>query len=559
MDRRAFFKGKPTITKTDTQAVSSFNVPPPSGGLAPFSGAWTESEVIHLLKRTMFGAKKADIDYFKTRTFLQSVDEILNPIAPIPDPPVKDYAATANASKPDTNILIGTTWVNDLNADGAVNENRMSSFRKWWMGAMINQDRSIREKMALFWHNHFATQTGIVANGIYLYNHHTYFRANALGNFKGMARAVTIDPAMLVFLNGQYNTVSAPDENYGRELQELFCCGKGPDSQYTESDVKAAARVLTGWRINGTTFTSYFDITKHDKGNKQFSAFYNNTLIAGRTDSKGGDAELDDLLNMIFGTQEVAKYLCRRLYRWFVYYDIDSTVEANIISPLADILRNNNYEIKPVLDILLKSEHFFNALARGCIIKSPIDLVIGFCREFNLVFPDPSDYVTNYGLFNYLFNWATNLQQKIGDPPDVSGWKAYYQEPQFYEIWINSDTLPKRNQFTDIMVVNGYTFNGYKLQLNGAEFCKILPNPSDPNALINDLLTIIFRIDLSAASKTQLKKDILLGGQNSDYYWTDAWNVYINNPSNLSNTTTIKNRVRDLIKYLLDLAEYQLS
>ena len=559
MDRRAFLTGEKSIKSGLSADLSTPTVPPPSGGLAPYAGPWTQNEVIHLLKRTMFGAKKADIDYFKGRSFLQSVDEILNPTAPLPDPPIKDYAATANATKPDTNILIGTTWVNDLNSDGAVNENRMSSFRRWWIGAMVNQDRSIREKMALFWHNHFATETGIVANGIYLYNHHTYFRANCLGNFKAMTRAVTIDPAMLVFLNGQYNTVSAPDENYGRELQELFCCGKGPDSMYTESDVKAAARVLTGWRINGTTFNSYFDITKHDKGSKQFSAFYNNTLIAGRTDSKAGDAELDDLMNMIFGTQEVAKYLCRRLYRWFVYYDIDSTVEANIISPLADIMRNNNYDIKPVMDVLLKSEHFFNVLARGCQIKSPIDLVVGLVREFNLVFPDSKDYATNYGLYNYLFSWATNLQQQIGDPPDVSGWKAYYQEPQFYEIWINSDTLPKRNQFTDTMVVNGYTFNNYKLQVDGAEFCKLLSNPGDPNALINDLLAIIFRIDLSDASKAQLKKDILLGGQTSDYYWTDAWTVFINNPANATNTATIKNRLRDLLKYLLDLAEYQLA
>ena len=188
-----------------------------------------------------------------------------------------------------------------------------------------------------------------------------------------------------------------------------------------------------------------------------------------------------------------------------------------------------------------------------------IDLVVGLVREFNLVFPDSKDYATNYGLYNYLFSWATNLQQQIGDPPDVSGWKAYYQEPQFYEIWINSDTLPKRNQFTDTMVVNGYTFNNYKLQVDGAEFCKLLSNPGDPNALINDLLAIIFRIDLSDASKAQLKKDILLGGQTSDYYWTDAWTVFINNPANATNTATIKNRLRDLLKYLLDLAEYQLA
>jgi uncharacterized protein (DUF1800 family) len=561
MDRRAFFTGKksPAFGDKGLELIHIAEVPPPSGGLAQYAGTWTENEVIHLLKRTMFGAAKADINYFKTRTFLQSVDEILNPVAPLPDPPVKEYTTPANATTPDTLILAGTTWVTDPSTDGTVNSVRISSFKKWWMGVMINQDRSIREKMTLFWHDHFATQTSTIGNSQFVYNHHTLLRTNALGNFKSLTRAVTTDPGMLVYLNGQYNTVSAPDENYGRELQELFCCGKGPDSLYTEGDVKAAAKVLTGWKNNSTTLSSSFDINRHDKTNKQFSAFYNNTVITGRTDAATGAQEVDDLMNMIFATQEVAKYICRCIYRWFVYYDIDSTVEANIITPLANIMRSNNYEVKPVLDTLLKSEHFFDILARGCQIKGPVDLVVGLCRELNVAFPPATDYVSNYGMYNYLVSWVANMQQDIGDPPDVSGWKAYYQLPQFYEIWINSDTLPKRNQFTDTLVVNGYTFNGIKLIVDGASFVKNLSNPGDPNLLISDLVTILFRIDISDASKAQLKTNILLGGQTSDYYWTDAWNVFIANPGNLANTTTIQNRVRDLIKYLMDLAEYQLA
>jgi uncharacterized protein (DUF1800 family) len=427
------------------------------------------------------------------------------------------------------------------------------------MGVMINQDRSIREKMTLFWHDHFSTETNTISDAQFVYNHHKLLRTNAVGNFKSLTREVTIDPGMLVYLNGQYNTVSAPDENYGRELQELFCCGKSPDSQYTEDDVKAVARVLTGWKNNYTTLSSSFDPNRHDKTNKQFSAFYSNTVITGKTGAAAGDQELDDLMNMIFATQEVAKYICRCIYRWFVYYDIDSTVEANIISPLADIFRSNNYEIKPVLSTLLKSEHFFDALARGCQIKSPVDLVVGLCREFNMVFAPATDYITNYGLYNFLVSWVANMQQNIGDPPDVSGWKAYYQAPQFYEIWINSDTLPKRNQLTDTLVVSGYTFNGTKMLVNGPEFAKILSNPSDPNQLITDLVNSMFMIEISDTSKAKLKQDILLGGQTTDYYWTDAWDTFITNPGNTANTTTIQNRLRDLIKYLMDLAEYQLA
>ena len=555
MDRRSFLKSNILSSCPGTITLA----PPPNGGLTAYSGAWTENEVAHLLKRTLFGASKADIAYFKSKTLDQSVNELLNPTAPLPDPPVKEYTVPSTATIPDTNILIGTTWVLDPSKDGTVNFLRNASFKKWWMGVMVNQDRSIREKMTLFWHNHFSTETNTIANSQFVFKHHLLLRTYALGNFKSLTRSITIDPAMLIYLNGEKNTVKAPDENYGREIQELFCCGKGPDSFYTEGDVKAAAQVLTGWKNDTTNLSASFDASRHDTGNKQFSSFYNNTIIQGKTGASAGDLELDAFLDMVFSAQEVAKYFCRRLYRWFVYYDIDSTVEANIITPLAEILRTNSYEVKPVLDKLLKSEHFFDLLTKGCQIKSPVDLVVGMCREFAVEFQPPSDYISNYGLYNYLVSSVSNMQQNIGDPPDVSGWKAYYQEPQFSEIWINSDTLPKRNQFTDAMMQSGYTFNGKKIIVDGAEFAKTLSNPGDPNQLIDDLLKIIYRIDISAASKFQLKTDILLGGQSSDYYWTDAWNVFISNPANTANTTTVKNRVRDLLKYFMDLAEYQLA
>lgn len=533
--------------------------PPPSSGITAYSGSFTDLELMHLLKRSLFGVTKADMDYFRGKSVAQVVDELLTPTAALPTPPIKEYTTSTTATTPDGNILAGATWVNDPNTDGTVASQRRASFKKWWMGVMIHQDRSIREKMTLFWHNHFATESNDVGNAQYVYKHHALLRSGALGNFKTLTKAVTLDPAMLVYLNGQLNSAAAPDENYSRELQELFCCGKGPGSLYTEADVKAAARVLTGWRNNATLISSFFDPTRHDVNNKIFSAFYNNTVIQGRTGATAGNAELDDLLNMIFAAQEVAKYICRRLYRWFVYYDIDASVESNVITPLANIFRANNYEIKPVLAALLRSEHFFDVLSRGCQIKSPVDLVVGLCREFGVAFQPATDYITNYGMYNYLVSWVSNMQQNIGDPPDVSGWKAYYQEPQFYQIWINSDTLPKRNQFTDTLIVSGYTFNGKKIQIDGTEYAKTLSNPGNPNTLINDITRNIFRLDISAASKAQLKRDILLSGQAEDFYWTDAWNLFIANPSNTANANTVRNKLRDLIKYLMNLAEYQLA
>ena len=533
--------------------------PPPTTGLQPFTGSFGAPELRHLLRRTLFGATKSDMSYFAGKSMVQVVDELLNPTAPLPAPPVKEYVVAATTLVPDNNIAAGSTWVNDINNDGTIASYRRASFKKWWIGNMINQDRSIREKMTLFWHNHFATETNDIGNAQYVYKHHDLLRNSALGNFKTLTRNITFDPAMLVYLNGQYNTAAAPDENYAREIQELFCCGKGPNSLYTEADVKAAAKVLTGWLNNATTLTPYFTASRHDATNKTFSAFYNNTVITGRNTAAGATQEIDDLLNMIFANAEVAKYICRRLYRWFVYYDIDDTVEQNIITPLANVLRANNYEVKPVLDLLLKSEHFFDVLSRGCIIKSPADLVIGFCRESEIVFQPDTDYFTNYGFYNYMVSWLSNMQQNIGDPPDVSGWKAYYQEPQFYEIWINSDTLPKRNQYTDTMLVSGYTYNSKKIMLDPLAYATTFNNPGDPNAFIAELTERLLGLDISAASKAQLKKDILLSGQSTDIYWTQAWDLYISTPTNTANTTSVRTKIRDLIKYLMNLAEYQLA
>ena len=532
-------------------------MPSPTTTLTPYTGPWTDVEISHLLKRTMFGAKKSDIDYFKTKTVSQAIDELVTITPTKPAPPIKDYVTTS-ALTPDNNIVAGTTWVNDPNTDGTINSLRISSFKKWWIGVMINQERSVSEKMTLFLHNHFSTETATVGNSQYVYKHHDLLRQYALGNFKTLTKQITIDPAMLVFLNGQYNTATAPDENYGRELQELFCCGKGVDSLYTEADVKAAAKVLTGWTNNSQTISSSFTISRHDKTDKQFSAFYNNTVITGRTDATAGSAEIDDMLTMIFNTNEAAKYICRCLYRWFIYYDITPTIETNIIAPLADIFRLNNFELKPVLSALFKSEHFFDSLNIGCQIKNPVDLVIGLCREFNLVFPASSDYASNYTMWNYLLSWLINLNQNIGDPPDVSGWKAYYQIPQYYELWINSDTLPKRNQYSDAMVMSGYTVNSNKLIIDGIAFAKSLPTPSDPNLLIDDSIRLLFKIDLAADFKAQIKKDILLGGQVTDSYWTTAWNTYLSTPSDTANTNIVVTRLKTLYKYFMNLAEYQL-
>jgi uncharacterized protein (DUF1800 family) len=561
MDRREFLTAgnQKQLNNNQSAVIESPGV---LSGIQPYSGPWTSTEVLHLLRRTLFGVKKSNVDFFSAMSMSQAVDYLLTVPSAQPDPPLKTYANSATPGDPDAAIPAGSTWVNINTTDGGINSQRRQSLKNWWMGLMINQDRNIREKMVLFWHNHFATEMNDISNGIWCYKNNLLLRTHALGNLKSFVRAVTLDPAMLRYLNGYVNTKTAPDENYGRELQELFTVGKGIDNAtppYSEDDVKAAARVLTGWSVNNDTNSPVFNLSKHDTNNKQFSSYFNNSIITGRNASDAGLLELDDLLNVIFASPDVAANVCRRLYRWFVYYEIDASAEANVIQPLAAVFRNNNYDILPLISALLKSEHFYDALNQGCMIKSPLHGVAGLCREFGIVFPAPSDITGNYYMWQYLQGIAKGQQQDLGDPPSVAGWQAYYQAPQYSELWINSDTLPKRNQFNDLMNANGYTRSGKTIKIDHTIFAGSMPDPGNPSKLIEDSIKYLLPLPLTQTSRDQLKKDILLGGQENDSYWTTVWNTYKNNPGDTANTSILKTRLASLYQYLLRLAEYQLS
>ena len=524
-------------------------------GLNTYKGKWLPLHTKHLLNRTLFGAKAADINYFNPLGLTASVDELLNLTAILTGPPLNEYATTAS---PDPKIPLGVTWINDITTDGTINSNRRNSYKKWLVSVWHLQERNIREKLTLFWSNHFGTEADTIAYGSMIYNHHQILRNNCIGNFKQIVKAITIDSGMLRYLNGYLNIKTSPDENYGRELQELFTVGKEGGSKYTEDDVKNAAKVLTGWKIDAN-FNSIFDSTRHDTTNKTFSAYYNNTIIVGKTGGSGV-LETDELLNMIFQKTEVAKFICRKLYRYFVYYYVDARVETNIITPLANTFIANNFEIKPVLKLLLQSEHFYDTMYIGCQIKSPIDQIIGFLRQFEIAFPNPiTDYADSYYLYNNMVNQLNSMGQSPVDPPNVAGWPAYYQAPDFNELWINADTLPKRNKFTDLMLETGYTRNGKKIIVDTIQFAKtVCLNPSDPNILIDSIFSFLLSTDITATLKSSLKIQILLTGQANDYYWTEAWNAYISKPNTI-NFNIVNTRLKVLLKYIMNLPDYQLQ
>ena len=527
-----------------------------TSGLTPYTGVWTLAEVKHLLRRAMFGSPKVDADYFVGMGISAAITELMTPSVLPPSPPL--YTYTSNYADP--NVPQGATWVT-APYDSLANGPRTKSFKGWLVGQMLNQPRSIEEKMTLFWSNHFSTGLQTVQDPRFGYTTNALCRQYALGNFKMLTKLITLDPGMLKYLNGNLNTVTAPDENYGRELQELFTVGKDANGNpyYNQNDVIAAAHVLTGWRIDGALISSYFTANRHDSTNKTFSAFYNNTVITGQSGAAGAN-EIDDLLDMIFATNEVALNICRKLYRFFVYYEIDAATETDVIQPLATIFRSNNYEIAPVLTALFSSEHFYDPLNRGVIIKSPVDTIVAFCRDYNVVFPDPAvDLIGQYALWYKLSQQTTLLNQNLADPPNVAGWPAYYQEPQYHEIWINTDTLPKRVMFTNTMVNNGLNGSGANITADVVAYTATLTAPDDPVLLVQEVIDRHLSEDVSQTVKDQLKS-ILLNGQISNSYWTTAWTDYTGSPSNSVYYNIVYTRLLSMYMYLMNqLSEYQLS
>lgn len=538
MDRKEFF----LKFKKEKRQYAPFR--PAQTGIDPYTGPWTYNEVSHLLKRTMFGAKKQDVDYFLNKNINDAVDELITNVTV--SPPLRDYGLleVEGIKYDDLGVPVGSTWINDYNTKSAaqviysINGARKESLLKWWTGLILNQNRSIAEKMILFWHHHFSVQEINVFQHYHLYRHHNLLRQNALGNVRQLVKDVTIDPAMLSHLNGNLNSQKAPDENFAREVQELMTVGLTTNG-YTEKDVIEAARVLTGWRILENATGSYLSVDEHDKGTKTFSSFYKNKTITGNTN---GTAEVDAFVDMLFDADETAKFICRKIYRWFVYYTIDETTEANVIAPLAAIFKNNNFEIKPVLLTLFKSEHFFDPLNQSCYIKTPFDFVAGALRELNAAIPPYTDYIKGYPFFEAIHGQTSIMQQTLFAPPDVSGWPSYHQDPMFYELWIHSNSLPKRAKYTDSLVDDGIV-DVKQIAVNSS-------NPSNPNQLMDDLIKLLLRYPLSVNSKNYLKTKFLTNNTGNDSYWTNAWN---NNDN-----TIINDALKGLLKFIMNLPEYHL-
>lgn len=549
MNRKDFLK---TLFKPHHQSFSD----PLS--LDPYEGAWGQAEALHLLRRTTFGCTPDQVKWVASLGMDEAVDMLLDPGISPPAPPVNVYSTPG---APDPDAPYGSTWVNAPFNPALPPEYiaaRMDALKAWWTGLMIQGPLHIREKMTLFWHNHFAVEgdTVLLAQGMYHYL--ALLRSESLGNFRNLTKAVSIDPAMLFYLNGHLNAKAQPDENYARELLELFTLGKGTGSQYTEQDVKAAARVLTGYRINpfSSPISFFFDFTQHDTGNKTFSAYFNQATISGKI-GPAGAGELDELLGLIFAKNEVSRHICRKLYQFFVYYRITPEVEAAIIEPLAALFRNSQYAIRPVIDTLLRSTHFYDASLRGCIIKSPLDFTVGLSRQFAIPYPpaqpDPLPLYLTWGVSTA---YAAAAGLHVLDPPVVAGWPAWYQAPMYHRIWINSDTLASRFLLIHALTGNGVDIGGTPFKLDPIPFAASLTTPVDPNSLVEEAAIQLMALPISSQTRDYYKS-YLLGGLD-DSYWSSLWLSYQADPTNPAHKNAVTTRLSALFREMMVQAEFHL-
>jgi uncharacterized protein (DUF1800 family) len=577
-----------------------------TSGLNPYgsTAAWTSVEALHLLKRIGFGYKKVDVD---TLVAAGSADAAVNIILNInntpPAPPVVWYGAPGSVNYPalDANgIAYGADWTNNPSPyvsavqDGlqqTSNYYRIEGLRRWLFGQALNQDITIREKMVWFWY-HFipidfeaidnSSNSRISQNSARIdYSYFKMFRDGCLGNFKTLIKNVAKHPCMMFYLNNQANTATAPDENFARELMELFTLGKDPASQYTQADVVEAAKVLTGWRVlnlSTATPTTTYDPTKHKTGNKTFSSFFSSQVItapttAATTTATTMDAEFNALIDMIFNKSlVVSQYVCRRLYRYFVYYDIDANIEANVIVPLAQTFVASNWDILPVLQQLFKSEHFYDMANRGVYIKTPFDFIVGTAKMFNLNHnvSDQTNYEAQYRLWaDFNDGRCLPMEQRMGSIPNVSGWNAFYQTPSFHEYWINTNTIQKRFSFlSDIF--SGYTrtysntnpINTLATIIKVDVLAYVQQFPANtilnPNLLVAECIKYLLPMELSQAQRDTIKQQTLLYQQVTDSYWTTAWNNYIGAPTNTTYKNLVTDRVKNLLYTIIQLAEFQL-
>ncbi|KPM32256.1 Putative signal peptide protein [Croceitalea dokdonensis DOKDO 023] len=324
--------------------------------------------------------------------------------------------------------------------------------------ALLNNN--LRDRMSFFWSNHFVTEYGVYDCNSFLYEYVNCLQRNALGNFKTFVSEIGLTSAMLRYLDGAFNNRNRPNENYARELYELFTLGEGVG--YTEEDIIEAARALTGYVNRGevgcTKIT--FNPERHDTDPK---------TIMGQTGNWG----YEDVIDILFDQRadQIAFYISKKLYMFFVHPDALAAEAQPIINGMAATFLANNFEIAPVLAELLKSEHFFDDTAIGVIIKSPLDLYLNFIKESNFAYTD--------GTVVNAIDAASMIGQEVFDPVDVAGWQRDRQ-------WINTNYIIGRWLTMEVFLEQFFAANTEQFRQLGIAAAGAAE--SDPNVVARAII-----------------------------------------------------------------------
>ncbi|HEX8325541.1 MAG TPA: DUF1800 domain-containing protein [Tepidisphaeraceae bacterium] len=384
--------------------------------LEPFGQAageeWDRVHAAHLLNRCAFGGTDADVDAAHKLGPAGAVDKLLD----FPDAPIEETTQTGGPDLSGLAEYPRTSEARRALFDGKTQEERkliqqriqqanneaVRTMAGWWMDRMAEGPYPLQEKLTFFWHGHFTTSARDERSAWLMWQQNETLRTHAAGNFGKFVDAIAHDPAMLDYLNNQQNRKARPNENFARELMELFTLGIG---HYTENDVKEAARAFTGWAHDGEAFI--FRKFDHDTGEKSF--------LGRRGDFDGGD-----VINIILQQPICGTHMATRLWRFFVSEDPDMAV----CQSLGHQLRESNYELRPVLRTLFASRAFHSTASIGALIKSPVQLVVGLARQL--------------GLDELRFGRMRDALRQMGQeplmPPNVKGWPGGRQ-------WINTSTL----------------------------------------------------------------------------------------------------------------------
>ena len=385
-----------------------------AGGAAAIATAATSlgfDDARHLLTRTSFAASPADIDSFSRLTREQAVDRLLawTDKPRITPPPAWVREPVVPGSQ------VRAMSVEERRQFQNTNVRRGIEMRGWWLQEMVTTPSPLTEKMVLFWHNHFVSSQQKVRQPQYLYQQNVLLREHALGNFGAFLHAIARDPAMVIYLDNASNRKGQPNENFAREVMELFTLGEG---NYSERDIKEAARAFTGWSIDAEKGDFLFRAGAHDDGVK---------TVLGRSGNFDGDGVLDILL----AQPQTAEFIVRKLWREFVSPTV-TAADAAEVRRLAGVFRDSRYDIRATLRALLISDAFYAQQYRATLVKSPVDLVVGTLRQFQFTTGDVAPFALT----------VAQLGQNLFSPPNVKGWPGG-------EAWINSTTLLGRKQFLD--------------------------------------------------------------------------------------------------------------